>query len=323
MNKLVLLNEVRKNKNSDKSLKTESKKSFSLFKEKFDFFENKEGFINLNLKKINNTQSEKALNKILNRIFSINNRKLLIGFINSIYCDSLSNQTKIEFIKENVNSEGLADSNYNLKLVAKDDYRKFEYHIQFQTKDDENMAIVLNKLDLSTNCENVVHFNRKKHELQVDKIDKTLNNNSKRCLIILNSNIEVPDIYEIESSSSESKIDSKVNIIKSWKYDFKQLFEKNMYLLFPMKVLDLKKRLLNMSQEIGLENLIRDDIFRFFKDMNKYLNMIKEKKLITNKEITEINLISVELLDSFIKDKNNIFINIKNEIKATLKEIVV
>ena len=118
-------------------------------------------------------------------------------------------------------------------------------------------------------------------------------------------------------------IDYKVNVIKSWKYDFKQLFEKNMYLLFPMKVLDLKKRLLSISQEIESKDLIKDYIVRFFKDMNKYLKKIKDKNLITDKDINEMNLIAIDLLNHFIREKNNVFVDIKRDIEATLKNIVV
>ena len=70
---------------------------------------------------------------------------------------------------------------------------------------------------------------------------------------MFNSNIEVPDVYEFKSDFEGENIDYKINIMKSWKYDFKQLFEKNMYLLFPMKVLDLRKRLLSISQDIRIK----------------------------------------------------------------------
>ena len=140
---------------------------------------------------------------------------------------------------------------------------------------------------------------------------------------MFNSNIQVPDVYEFKSSFKGENIDCKINVIKSWKYDFRHLFEKNMYLLFPMKVLDLKKRLLSISTEMNSRDLIKDYIVKFFKDMNKYLNKIKDKNLITDKDINEMNLIAVDLLNHFIREKNNVFVDIKRDIEATLKSIVV
>jgi len=217
----------------------------------------------------------------------------------------------------------LRSSSYNVRILAEDEYRKFEYKIQFQTKDDENIAITVSKIDLTNNCDNIVNLKNKRREYEKDNVSKSIKENYPRCLIMLNSNIEVPDVYEIKSNFKGQNIDNKVNVIKSWKYDFKQLFEKNMYLLFPIKVLDLKKRLLSISQEIESKDLIKDYIVEFFKDMNKYLKKLKDKNLITDKDINEMNLIAIDLLNHFIREKNNVFVDIKIDIEATLKSIVV
>ena len=84
---------------------------------------------------------------------------------------------------------------------------------------------------------------------------------------MFNSNIEVPDTFEFKEESEGENVEYKINVMKSWKYDFKQLFEKNMYLLFPMKVLDLRKRLLTISQDVISEEMVKDEIIRFFKDI--------------------------------------------------------
>ena len=336
MNKLVLLSEVRKGKDKDKllefdkdkSVQDDSNNSYVIFKEKFGFFQNQEGFMDLNRGKSNYTKYEKRLNGILKRIFSVDNKILLIDFLNSIYNDDLSANTRIEYIKnkdiiDNDEVMILRSSSYNVRILAEDEYRKFEYKIQFQTKDDENIAITVSKIDLTNNCDNIVNLKNKRREYEKDNVSKSVKENYARCLIMLNSNIEVPDVYEIKSNFKGQNIDNKVNVIKSWKYDFKQLFEKNMYLLFPIKVLDLKKRLLSISQEIESKDLIKDYIVEFFKDMNKYLKKLKDKNLITDKDINEMNLIAIDLLNHFIREKNNVFVDIKIDIEATLKSIVV
>jgi len=334
MNKLVLLSKIReeKTKNNDKLSKSnkvqiieeDSNKSYVTFKEKFDLFQNKEGFIYLNSRngrKNTHSKYEKRLNKIMKRIFSLQNKVPFIGFLNSIYGDELSTSSTIKYIKNKdiINNNeviNLKDSNYNVRILVEDEYRKLEYEIQFQTRDDQNTAITISKVDLTNNCDNVLSLNKKKREYEIDKSSK---DSDMQCLIMLNCNIEVPDVYEVKSDFEGKNIDCKVNIIKSWKYDFKQLAENNMYLLFPMKVLDLKKRLLSISDEITSKSLIKDEICRFFKDMNIYLKKIKEKNLITDKDINELNLIAIDLLNHFIGEKNNIIV----DIEATLKDIVV
>jgi len=337
MNKLVLLSEVRKGKNKllefnkIKSEEEESTKSYATFKERFNFFQNQDSILDLNDKKNNYTKYEKRLKGIMKRIFLLDNKSLLIEFLNSIYNDELSVNTKIEYIKnkDSINKNEmkiLKESNYDVKILVEDDYRKFEYEIQFETKDDQNMAIIITKINFTNDCSNIINLNNKKREYENNNelnLEKGSKDNSNRFLIMLNSNIEVPDVYEFKTDIEGENIDNKINIMKSWKYDFKQLVEKNIYLLFPMKALDLRTRLLSIGQDVGSKDLINDEIVRFFKDMNRYLSRVRDEDIITDKDINELNLIAIDLLTHFSKEKNNICVDIKRDLEATLKYIVV
>ena len=267
----------------------------------------------------------------MKRIFLLDNKSLLIEFLNSIYNDELSVNTKIEYIKnkDSINKNEmkiLKGSNYDVKILAEDDYRKFEYEIQFETKDDQNMAIIITKINFTNDCSNIINLNNKKREYENNNelnLEKGSKDNSNRFLIMLNSNIEVPDVYEFKTDIEGENIDNKINIMKSWKYDFKQLVEKKIYLLFPMKALDLRTRLLSIGQDVGSKDLINDEIVRFFKDMNRHLSRAKDEDIITDKDINELNLIAIDLLTHFSKEKNNICVDIKRDLEATLKYIVV
>ena len=339
MNKLVLLSEVRKGKNKlveykyneIESEQEDFTKSYTDFKDKFDFFQDQADILDLNNKKNNYSKYEKRLNRIMKRIFLLDNKSLLIEFLNSIYNDGLSANTKIKYIKnkDSINENEMAilkGSNYDIRILAEDDYRKFEYEIQFETKDDQNAAIIIKKIDFADDCKNIISLNKKKREYENNdslNLEKVSKDNSNRCLIMLNSNIEVPDVYEFKSDVEGQNIDNKINIMKSWKYDFKQLIEKDMYILFPMKALDLRKRLLSIGQDAGSRDLIKDEIVRFFKDMNRYLSRVKDENDITHKDINELNLIAIDLLNHFIKEKSNIYVDIKRDLEVTLKYIVV
>ncbi|WP_243156073.1 hypothetical protein [Clostridium sp. C2-6-12] len=334
MNKVVLLSEIRKEKTNvnnrfleDKKVNSEREqikniKAYANFEKKFDSLKNNNYFFDL---KNSQNKYEKKLNSIIKRIFSFNNKLPLIGFINSIYNDELSKDTKIKYIKNN--QEGsLKSSNYNVRILAEDDYRKFEYEIKLETVDDQNIAIVISKINLESNFTNIINLNKIKKEYK-DEDSANLSKGSKdshnRVLIMFNSNIEVPDVFEFKEEADGKNIEYRINVMKSWKYDFKQLSEKNMYLLFPMKVLDLKNRLLTISKDVLSKELIKDEIVRFFKDMNRYFMKIKDKNLISEEDITEYNLIAIELLTYFIKEKSNSFVDIKKDIEATLKHLVV
>ncbi|WP_238861360.1 hypothetical protein [Clostridium sp. YIM B02569] len=338
MNKLVLLNEVRKKgiENKNRLAKStnntinekESNKSYISFREKFNCFKEDDEANNSKIRyneEFNKNDGIKNLNKIIERIFLLNNTTI-IELVNSLYNDDLNMDARMKYNKTKKNIDinediKLEDSNYDLKILAEDEYRKFEYRVQFHVNDAENIAIMITKVNLSNN-HNVISLNAKKRK-SVNKSEYALKHKYSKSMIILNSNIEVPDVYPIKSEAKGKNLDYTINIIKGWKYDFKQLSEKNMYLLFPLKALDIRKRLLNMKEDLMSKDLIKDEVYRFFKDMNKYLQRGKDDNLITDKDIIEFNSITIDLLNSFIKDKSDIFTDIKRDIETTFKEIVV
>lgn len=341
MNKLILISEVikvkAKNENNFLEYRTikkeqeNSNKCYANFEEKFNLYQGNEEETSLNnekIEKVKYNKYEKRLNEIMERVFLKCNSILIIEFINSIYNDALSKNSKIECIKNNeiINNNQVMvfkDSNYNIRILVEDEYRKFEYKIQFQTSDEQNIAMIINKMDLNSNYNNVININKKKKEYENHNLNLGLKEDYTKCLVVLNSNIEVPDAYEFKTNFDGKDSTYKINIIKGWKYDFKQLFEENMYLLYPMKILDLRKRLLSINEDLLSKDLIKDEIFRFFKDMNKYLKKIRDINLITDKDISELNSIATDLLNHFTREKNNIFLDMRTDIEATLKNIVV
>lgn len=323
MNKLVALNNIRNEKNKELfTLKEDLQeqgyynRTYVAFEEKFNFLKDKVSNL---IKENNGTSScENNINKILERIFLRNNESAIIYFINSIYNDELSLNTRIEYVDNKTLSS--KDSNYNIIILADDEYRKFKYKVEFITADNQNMAIVINKENLSSNDKNIINFNMKR-KIYENHNSSSLKRSYSKCLIMLNSNIQVPDVYEFRSDCNGQ--DVGVDIIKSWKFDFKQLSEKDLYLLFPLKVIDIEKRLLYINVKLVSKDLIKKEIRGFFRDMNVYLKKGKDSNLITEKEITELNLIAIDLLSNLIKERNSIFVDIKIDIEETLKEIVV
>lgn len=202
MDKLILFNEIRKGRNKNQLFtfnkveknQEDNNKSDINFEEKFNCLEDKVEF---------DTFKNKSVNEAIERIFSLGNRMMLIYFINSIYNDELSLNTKIKFVKNRTKT--LKEfNNCTTMIIAEDEYRKFEYTIQFQITDDQNMEIIINKIDSNNNDKNIINFNMKKKEYKNKECDISKESFSK-CLIILDSNIQVPNVYKFKS-----KIDGKM-----------------------------------------------------------------------------------------------------------------
>ncbi|EHI97748.1 hypothetical protein CDLVIII_1045 [Clostridium sp. DL-VIII] len=321
MSELILLNEVRDEKKKSQLLISDKIKnervceeSYITFEEKFNLFKDSKESDDLNNERVDN---EKDISLIIDRIFLLNNDTLIIDFINAIYNDNLKINTQIRCIENSqiVISQNL---NYNIKIFAQDEYRNFEYEIQFKISDYENLGIIISKKDLTN--KNIVTFSKRKNN---SNIMSNLKECQDKCMIVLDSEVRVPDVYERKPSFNKKNMKYKINVVKGWKYDFRRLFEEKMYLLFPLKVIDLRKRLLDINSEAVSKKMIKDEIFIFFKDMNRYLKRIKSADLIMDRELNKMNLIAIDLLNSLINDENDISINLKMDIQAVLKEMVV
>ena len=67
----------------------------------------------------------------------------------------------------------------------------------------------------------------------------------------------------------------------------------------------------------------KDEILRFFKEMDRHLIKIKNENLISEKDINESKLNAIDPLTYLIRPRNNNFADIKTDIEATLKHLVV
>ena len=302
MNKLVLLKDIKKvkriksivkEKNISK-IKNDVNKDYTDFNKKF-------------CENIMDSEMNEVSKKIIG-LFLNHNSKPLIDLINFLYEDYLRTNSSVEFNIVNKNNMD------RLVLTVIDDYRKFQYEIYVQAYDKNNIALHINRQQLDDDFTNVVNFQMKKNQYKKacdneDSLNIIKENNNHK-IIVLDSNIEIPDAYEISTDYNEDMKKIKVDILKSWKYDFKKLIENNIYILFPLKVFDLNKRI-NALIDGGCSNeFLRAEIIRFFKEMNLSLNKIQENEKIDKQDVKQINISAKELLEFLIKDKTIILFDI-------------
>lgn len=302
MNKLVLLKDIKKvkriksivkEKNISK-IKNDVNKDYTDFNKKF-------------CENIVDSEMNEVSKKII-ELFINHNNKPLIDLINFLYEDYLRTNSSVKF---NIINKKNTD---RLVLTVIDDYRKFQYEIYVQAYDKNNIALHINREQLNDNFTNVVNFQMKKNQYKkACDSEENLNiikENNNHKIIVLDSDIEIPDAYEISTDCNDEMKKIKVDILKSWKYDFKKLIENNIYILFPLKVFDLKKRI-NALIDAGCSNeFLREEIIRFFKEMNLSLNKIQENKKIDKDDAKQINISAKELLEALIKDKTIILFDI-------------
>lgn len=300
MNKLVLLNDIKKENKVSNIIKERNNcklnntvnKDYKDFKEKFC------SHIDGSVDELNSNMQNAAV--IIKKIFFLENKQPFIDLINFLYDDCLGATTVI-----NLESECTVEQN-NFIISAIDDYREFRYEIGIQVYDCSNAAIYIKKNDVDKNLKNVVNFQVKKnlYKKSCDNEERVLiSNNNETKIIVIDSNIEVPDLFKVIINSGNGSQNHELEIFKSWKYDFRKIVENNIYLLAPLKIFDFKKRFSTLVDEGYSEEFLKEEIVRFFKEINASLYRVKNKGKIDDEDIKQINLITMELFGCFVKDK--------------------
>lgn len=259
----------------------------------------------------------KALFLIIKNIFDAADKYSIINLINFIYNDGWDiNNTDVKTDKKN-RAQKNVELSYDMLFILENEYQKVRYKLVINAKDQNNTAIIIFKEILDNMSKNIISFFASRADK--DKKGKHIINDNP-CIVMFCANMLVPDVLEVSLINDDREFLHKFNVLKGWKFDFKKLYENGLYILFPLKIFDLEKRINNMLNcEAGYENAACE-ICRFFKTVNNYLCKLKESSSISNKSIYNINMICFELLTNINKnlDTEKIKMKIFEEIKYSI-----
>lgn len=284
MSKLVLLKKEN-NESKDISLKNSNED----LKDRYFDFEYK-----IFNSEFHSKVKENELSICLKKIFYLN-KNIFIKFLNSIYSDFLRTNSIVKLIEVEDNKNTLLKStNVLLKAIVKDEYMSYEYNIEIQCSDVENISILILKNQIDKNKTNIINFRKKKEEYKSIINNKQELENPDLCLIMLNSNINVPDNYKVKNNLNNYK--NNLKIIKAWKYDIKDIVKNELFMLLPLKILDLKNMINSIQNMNNSNKVIEDEIERFYVAINRHLEILEEDNVINKNDIDEFNLVSKQLL---------------------------
>ena len=267
----------------------------------------------LNAEYNRNDNKHDELIKIIKGLFMLKNNKPLIDLLNEIYDDNLRYDINLKY-EDNIHLNELediiflADNDSATDIV--DNYTK--YRIQFEISNDKQVSVTILKYNLDNG--RVTGLNP--------------------YVIMISSEINICDIYKLKLIFNKRKLSYRARVFKNWQYNFKQLYENNMYILYPLKVFELEKRLLELKEEIDklgddiqdlpkktkILNLMKDESKEFFRNMNMYLEKIKTKKSLSDEDIREFNNIAISILKNFYCEVDYVLSEIDEELNACIKE---
>lgn len=258
-----------------------------------------------------NLDGEERLTNVIKKLFKLGNNKPLIDLLNEIYDDNLDKDIKFKYDDIKCESD-LKDviflSNNNSAINITNDDKL--YRIQFEVGTDKQMSITILKCCIQDN--------------KIRTIEPFI--------IMISSEINICDIYKLRLIFNKRKLSYRAKVFKNWKYSLKQLYDNNMYMLYPLKVFELEKRLLELKRQIDilpkdienlpkktkLMDLMRYETIIFFRSMNIYLSKLRNKGVLNSDDIENFNSIASEILKVFYSEIDQIYPEIDSDLQQYL-----
>ena len=99
-----------------------------------------------------------------------------------------------------------------------------------------------------------------------------------------------------------------IKVLKYWTYDLKKLYEENMYLLYPLQIFKLRKRMNEVSSSKRSEEMRKTEMFQLYEEM---LVLLKNTLEAIDKayEDGKIEITDYDEMNIIIENLNSYFIN--------------
>jgi len=245
------------------------------------------------------------MDAIMKKLFSIKNPIPIIDFLNSIYGDNISYNAKItysdkEIINRKNNSNKLISFYADMYITITDGNDVYEYALEFQTIFDKEIAVRVFRYSFERAVK-LADYSNAKERIKLKMPEP---------YIIIIEEIEgVKDTIKLKMEFGKGVIfNYDIKILKYWTYDLKKLYNENMYLLYPLQIFKLRKKMNEVSYSKNPEEIKKFEMFRLYEEM---LVILKDTLTAIDKayEDGKIEISDYDEMNIVIENLNSYFIN--------------
>ncbi|WP_241428120.1 hypothetical protein [Clostridium sp. DJ247] len=218
------------------------------------------------------------MDKILKRLFTLKNKVPIIDFLNSAYNDNIRYNAKLYYEDKEINNFHKKSSRYisfyaDMYIRVVDQEKVYEYEIEFQTVYENNMAIRMFRYGFERAVKIADYKNIKEGRVKI-KIPEPY-------LIVIEEDSDIPDKISLEIEiPKQNTVTYNCKLLKYFNYNIDKLLKENMYLLLPLQIFRLRKKMYGISNS--------DLIFE--KKKSKMISVYDELKIIIEDTLKAIDL---------------------------------
>lgn len=205
---------------------------------------------------------------ILKKLFTIKNPRPIIDFLNAIYGDDISYDAKIsysdkEIINRKRNSAKLISFYADMYITVTDGNEIYEYEMEFQTKFDKEISVRIFRYSFERAIK-IADFSKTNEFIKLKMPDPYL--------ILLEETSDVGDSIKLQIEFGKGKaFIYDIKVLKYWTYDLEKLYKDNMYLLYPLQIFRLRKRMNEISSSKAPENFKEAAMLKLYHEMRNII----------------------------------------------------
>ncbi|OFI06485.1 hypothetical protein CLOACE_09850 [Clostridium acetireducens DSM 10703] len=262
------------------------------------------------------------MDKIMKRLFSLQNKVPLIDFLNAVYKDDISYNAKVTYGDKEITSLNKDKVKFvsfyaDMYVRVEDDNRILEYEIEFQTVYDNSMAIRMFRYGFERAAK-LLDFKDSRNTIEITLPEPYL--------IVMEEDKRTPDEINLKLIIPKGEnILYKVNVLKYWNYDLEKLYRENMYLLYPLQIFKLRKSMQNINKSNKplhyKENKMRAvyiKLKKVIKNTLEYIDKAYNDGKINIEDYNEMTII-MENINSYFLDMYGKYENIDEEVRDMVK----
>jgi hypothetical protein len=266
-------------------------------------------------------QGRVQLDEIMKKLFYISNKRLVIDLLNSLYGDNIGYDADLTYLNKETISESARSKNVLIRhecdMLIGVNYEgvSYEYLLEFQTRNDRRIAIRLFRYSFELKVQNVR-----------DLYGPIVINLPNPYVIVLERNKNVPESYELILKSPEGgSLRYIAKVLKYWDFGLGALYERNMHLLFPLKVFEVRRKITKVKK-INKDNQkypvlikeIKDDILKVTREILEYVEIIYKEKKIEDTEFNEFGVI-IANLTAYLSQEVDKLSDVNEEVEKMVK----
>lgn len=212
--------------------------------------------------------------------------KLILKMLGSLFEDDYTHTEGVTL--EYGNNEFIGDHlerlHSDIEFTIKKGNLIRNYHIEFQTQNDNSMVIRMFRYGFEKSME-LFNVSKEKSRIKLEF--------PKQLVIFLEKNNEIDDFLEMDIVLPDCNIiPYKVPVFKLWEYDLINLKRRNLYILVPFKVFDFRKNIQSIvsgnQPEIEKKRLMMNEFEQLLKTIRE--SALIARDLYFGKEITAHDL---------------------------------